>query len=69
MDAGATYDDGAVRAAWAATAALTRAFDAPPPMGADPAAATRPTPAAVDVEAVVRAVTEQVCRQLGLPAR
>jgi L-fuculose-phosphate aldolase len=64
-----TYSDGAARAAWTAAASLPRAFDAPAPMGADPRAATRPTPAAVDVEAIVRAVTEQVCRQLGVAAR
>jgi L-fuculose-phosphate aldolase len=60
------YGDDAVRAAWAAAAPLPRAFDAPPPMGADPRAATRPTSPAVDVEAIVRAVTAQVCRQLGV---
>jgi L-fuculose-phosphate aldolase len=64
-----TYPDQAARAAWSAAAALPRAFDAPPPMGADPLSATRPTPTAVDVEAIVRAVTEQVCRQLGVAPR
>jgi hypothetical protein len=34
-------------------------------MGADPATAVRPA-GAVDHEALVRAVTEQVCKELGL---
>lgn len=63
------YSDAAARAGWAAAASLSRAFAAPPPMGAASHEATRPTPAAVDVEAIVRAVTEQVCRQLGVAAR
>jgi hypothetical protein len=45
-----------------------KAFDAPPPMGADPQNATRPTPAGIDHEALVRIVTEQVCKQLGVNA-
>ena len=38
-------------------------FDAPPPMGAEPAPAGN-----VDYEAIVKAVTEQVCKELGLSA-
>ena len=64
-----SYPDADARAAWSAATPLPRAFDAPPPMGADPLSATRPTPAAIDVEAIVRAVTEQVCRQMGITAR
>jgi hypothetical protein len=38
-------------------------------MGADTHDATRPVgDGAVDIEAIVRAVTEQVCRQLGVAA-
>ncbi|MFM7107839.1 MAG: hypothetical protein ACKOZU_04455 [Planctomycetaceae bacterium] len=56
------------RASWGTTGVTRTAFDAPPPMGADPGSATRPTPPAVDHEALVKAVTEQVCRQLGISA-
>jgi L-fuculose-phosphate aldolase len=62
-------DDAAFRARWASKAALQSAFDPPPPMGADNHDATRPVgDGAVDIEAIVRAVTEQVCRQLGVAA-
>jgi hypothetical protein len=38
-------------------------------MGADPENATRPVaPAGLDQEALVRIVTEQVCKQLGISA-
>jgi L-fuculose-phosphate aldolase len=56
------------RASWGATGVNRKAFDAPPPMGADPQNATRPTPAGIDHEALVRIVTEQVCKQLGVNA-
>lgn len=63
-----TADD-SHRARWAARQPLPRAFDPPSPLGADPGSATRPTPTAVDIEAIVRAVTEQVCGRLGIPTR
>jgi len=57
------------RASWAATGVTRKAFDAPPPMGADPQNVTRPTvPSGIDQEALVKVVTEQVCRQLGITA-
>jgi L-fuculose-phosphate aldolase len=56
------------RDSWGATGVNRKAFDAPPPMGADPHTATRPTPAGIDHEALVRIVTEQVCKQLGVSA-
>ena len=57
------------RDSWQQTGVTRSAFDAPPPMGADPENAARPIrPAGVDQEALVKIVTEQVCRQLGIPA-
>jgi L-fuculose-phosphate aldolase len=57
------------RASWGTTGVTRKAFDAPPPMGADPENASRPVaPAGLDTEALVKAVTEQVCRQLGIAA-
>jgi hypothetical protein len=38
-------------------------------MGADPENASRPVmPAGLDTEALVKVVTEQVCKQLGIAA-
>jgi hypothetical protein len=38
-------------------------------MGADPQNVTRPTvPSGIDQEALVKVVTEHVCRQLGITA-
>ncbi|MFM8578000.1 MAG: class II aldolase/adducin family protein [Planctomycetaceae bacterium] len=54
------------RESWNATGVERKAFDAPPPMGA-PAPTVAPA-GAVDHEALVKAVTEQVCRQLGISA-
>lgn len=52
------------RASWGQAGVDRKAFEAPPAM---PAAAVTPAlPAGVDKEALVRAVTEEVCRQLGL---
>jgi L-fuculose-phosphate aldolase len=52
------------RASWGQSGVDRKAFEAPPAM---PAAAVTPAlPAGVDKEALVRAVTEEVCRQLGL---
>jgi L-fuculose-phosphate aldolase len=57
------------RASWGTTGVNRKAFDAPPPMGADPETASRAVaPAGLDHEALVKAVTEQVCRQLGIAA-
>ena len=57
------------RASWGATGVDRKAFDAPPPIGADPENASRATiPAALDQEALVKIVTETVCRQLGITA-
>ena len=57
------------RASWDATGVTRKAFDAPPPMGAEPGTATRAVaPAGLDQEALVKAVTEQVCKQLGIAA-
>ena len=57
------------RASWDATGVTRKAFDAPPPMGAEPGTASRAvTPAGLDQEALVKAVTEQVCKQLGIAA-
>jgi L-fuculose-phosphate aldolase len=52
------------RSSWGKTGVERKAFDAPPPMGvgsASPAIA-----AGLDTEALVKAVTEEVCRQLGI---
>jgi L-fuculose-phosphate aldolase len=52
------------RASWGQSGVDRKAFEAPPAM---PAVAVTPAlPAGVDKEALVRAVTEEVCRQLGL---
>jgi L-fuculose-phosphate aldolase len=57
------------RSSWEQTGVTRSAFDAPPPMGADPETAARTIlPAGVDQEALVKVVTEQVCRQLGISA-
>ena len=53
------------RSSWGQTGVTRKAFDAPPPMGAEPETAVRPA-GAIDHEALVRAVTEQVCKELGL---
>jgi L-fuculose-phosphate aldolase len=53
------------RSSWGQTGVTRKAFDAPPPMGADPGNAVRPS-GAIDHEALVKAVTEQVCKELGL---
>jgi L-fuculose-phosphate aldolase len=67
MDGRDTYGDEAHRAGWNTTGELRTAFDPPPPMGADPRNATRPTlPPGLDYETLVRVVTEQVCKQLGI---
>lgn len=52
------------RASWGDTGVTRAAF--PAPHSAPPAAA--PAPAAVDYDAIVKAVTEQVCRELGITA-
>jgi L-fuculose-phosphate aldolase len=60
--------DAAHRAAWASQSPLRATFDPPDPFGAEPHDATRPVGGAgIDVEALVREVTEQVCRRLGVP--
>jgi hypothetical protein len=57
------------RSSWGTTGVIRKAFDAPPPMGADPQNASRPVPpAGIDADALVKAVTEQVCRELGITA-
>ena len=57
------------RSSWGNAGVTRKAFDAPPPMGAEPGAASRPVaPAGIDQEALVKAVTEQVCRELGITA-
>ncbi len=57
------------RSSWGQTGVTRSAFDAPPPMGADPENAARAIlPAGIDQEALVKVVTEQVCRQLGISA-
>ena len=57
------------RSSWGTTGVDRKAFDAPPPMGADPENASRSTvPSALDQEALVKVVTEQVCKQLGITA-
>ena len=59
------------RSSWGSTGVTRKAFDAPSPMGADPKPAAQvvtPAPATLDYEAVVKAVTEQVCRELGIGA-
>jgi L-fuculose-phosphate aldolase len=57
------------RSSWGTTGVTRKAFDAPPPMGADPENASRSTiPAVLDQEALVKVVTEQVCKQLGITA-
>jgi len=55
------------RASWGETGVTRSAFDPPPPMGADPETASRAiVPVGIDREALVKAVTEQVCRELGI---
>jgi L-fuculose-phosphate aldolase len=57
------------RESWGTTGVERKAFDAPPAMAAAPAAAPPVSPAhGLDHEALVKAVTEQVCRQLGISA-
>ena len=57
------------RSRWGQTGVTRSAFDAPPPMGADPENAARTIlPTGFDQEALVKAVTEQVCRELGIAA-
>jgi L-fuculose-phosphate aldolase len=64
------------RSSWGNTGVTRKAFDAPTPMGADPqpAAAAHATasaaavPPAIDYDVLVKAVTEQVCRELGIGA-
>ena len=64
------------RSSWGNTGVTRKAFDAPPPMGADsqPSAAAHATapaaavPPAIDYDVLVKAVTEQVCRELGIGA-
>ncbi|NBT14467.1 MAG: class II aldolase/adducin family protein, partial [Planctomycetia bacterium] len=53
------------RSSWNATGVDRKAFDAPSPMGASPAAAA---PAGIDQEQLVKIVTETVCKQLGISA-
>jgi hypothetical protein len=45
-----------------------KAFDAPPPMGAEPGTTVRPTSPGLDQEQLVKIVTEQVCKHLGISA-
>ena len=52
------------RASWGQSGVDRKAFEPPPAM--PPAAVTPALPAGVDKETLVRAVTEEVCRQLGL---
>jgi L-fuculose-phosphate aldolase len=54
------------RSTWGQTGVERRAFAAPTPEGGAPGPRL---PAGIDVEAIVRAVTEQVCRQLGIQPR
>jgi len=57
------------RSSWGHSGVTRKAFDAPPPMGADAAAgAPGALPAGIDHERLVKAVTEQVCRELGITA-
>ncbi|NQW48095.1 MAG: class II aldolase/adducin family protein, partial [Planctomycetes bacterium] len=67
------------RSSWGNTGVNRKAFDAPPPMGvgsqpAAPAPVAQFAPAApaapvtVDYDTIVKAVTEQVCRELGITA-
>jgi L-fuculose-phosphate aldolase len=60
------------RSSWGNTGVTRKAFDAPPPMGVDPApvapAPTAALPPAIDYDVLVKAVTEQVCRELGIGA-
>jgi len=49
------------RSSWSETGVQRKAFDAPPAMAGSAAAGGQP-----DQEALVKAVTEQVCRQLGI---
>ena len=56
------------RSSWGTTGVDRKAFDAPPPMGADPGTASRPTPSGIDQEQLVKIVTETVCKQLGITA-
>ncbi len=53
------------RESWGQTGVDRRAFEPPPEMAPSPAAAL---PAGVDKEALVAAVTQEVCRQLGIGA-
>jgi L-fuculose-phosphate aldolase len=56
------------RSSWNATGVDRKAFDAPPPMGAEPGTAVRSTSPGLDQEQLVKIVTEQVCKQLGISA-
>ena len=57
------------RTSWEQTGVNRTAFAAPSPMGAEPGNASRPVlPSGIDTEALVKVVTEQVCRHLGIPA-
>ena len=58
------------RSSWGNTGVARKAFDAPPPMGAvsKPVLAATPTTSGVDYEMIVKAVTEQVCKELGISA-
>ena len=53
------------RASWGQTGVTRQAFDAPPAMAAPAAPAL---PAGIDQERLIKAVTEQVCRELGITA-
>ena len=61
------------RSSWGNTGVNRKAFDAPPPMGVgsqpvSPAPVAQASPATVDYDTIVKAVTEQVCRELGITA-
>ena len=51
------------RESWGNTGVSRSAFDPPPAMNAAPSSSQN-----IDYEAVVKAVTEQVCKELGLSA-
>ena len=56
------------RSSWGNAGVNRKAFDAPPPMGPS---SQHPSPAAaagVDYEMIIKTVTEQVCRELGISA-
>ncbi|MBL6831214.1 MAG: class II aldolase/adducin family protein [Pirellulales bacterium] len=54
------------RASWGQSGVDRKAFVPPPAMPAAAAAAAPAVPAGLDKEALVKAVTEEVCRQLGI---